>query len=50
MAKESIPPSALVDNLVAVVSEPQLADLRELHLQLRHFSVSHSSSCILAGT
>ncbi len=30
MAKESIPPSALVDNLVAVVSEPQLADLREL--------------------
>jgi putative transposase len=30
MAKNSVPPSALVDNLVAVVSEPQLADLREL--------------------
>lgn len=30
MAKESVPPWALVDNLVAVVSEPQLADLREL--------------------
>jgi transposase-like protein len=30
MARHSVPPSALVDNLVAVVSEPQLADLREL--------------------